>query len=90
MPDDNNEEQAIKPFSNLDLNEWYCFGIEHPKENSWVNLCMRSRTLGWKKVNVKMLERSLAQNVDASYLYLASFYLTDLDDDTKYLCFFDN
>ena len=89
MPEDNIQEEQ-KPFENLDLNEWYCFGIEHPKENSWTTIALKSRTLGWKAIDVKKLENSLRQNVDSSYLFLASFYLTNLDDDMKYLCFFDN
>lgn len=90
MPENMTDEEKANPFDNLDLNEWYCFGIEHPKKSSWAYICMKSRTLGWKAIDVKKLENSLRQNVDASYICLASFYLTNLDDDMKYLCFFDN
>ena len=58
MPEDNIQEEQ-KPFENLDLNEWYCFGIEHPKENSWITIALKSRTLGWKAIDVKKLENSL-------------------------------
>lgn len=35
-------EVQKKPFDNLDLNVWRCFGIQHPKSKSWVSLCVRS------------------------------------------------
>jgi len=84
------EESLKKPFENLDLNVWRCFGIEHPVDKSWVSLCIRSRTLGWEETNQEELQLSLKTNVDESYLRIATFFLTDLDDDMKYTCFFDN
>lgn len=53
------EKEKANPFENLDLNEWYCFGIEHPKKDSWAYICMKSRTLGWNAIDAKKLENSL-------------------------------
>lgn len=88
MPEDKENPQK---FQNLDLREAYCFGWEpKAKDKCWYNLSVKSRTLGWKSTDVKALEQSLKQNVDACYFYLASFYFTDVDSDVKYFCFFDN
>jgi len=82
------EQSAPDP---IDIRSIRCFGwAPHPKQNCWYDMSMTSRTFGWKNVDHDAIESSLAKNVDESYFSVVQVGIVDTDDDTKYLCRFDN
>ena len=93
--DENKEaEDAIedidKPFSGLDLRKALCFGYSYPREKGWKFLADQSENAGWKNIDVKQLESSLAKNVDQCYYRIAQFKLVNVDDDMAYSLWYDN
>ena len=87
-----NDEELVddEPFAGLDLRAAKCFGYSVPEEKCWKYIADQADNLGWSNVDVKQLERNLAKNVEQSYLTIAQFKLTDVDDDTNYTLSFDN
>ena len=84
------DEEEVKPFENLDLRSARCFGFQAPISTCWTALAKQADDLGWQQIDHEQLERSLAKDVDNSYFHIASFKLVNLDDDTKYVLWFDN
>ena len=92
-PTDSSEQDdnAPKPFAQLDLREASCFGWERdPKQKCWYNKCLHAKTVGWKNADVQGIQESLKNNVDACYFYLANFYFVDVEDEMRWHAFFDN
>ena len=87
-----NDEELVddEPFAGLDLRAAKCFGYSVPEEKCWKYIADQADNLGCSNVDVKQLERNLAKNVEQSYLTIAQFKLTDVDDDTNYTLSFDN
>lgn len=83
-------EKEITPFENLDLNKTLCFGYSFPMEKSWKSIAEFSIDQGWSNVDVQQLQKNLAKNIVNSYSRIAQFELTNLDDDMKYVLYFDN
>ena len=83
-------EEIDQPFSGLDLRKALCFGYSYPKENGWKFLADQSENVGWKNIDVKQLENSLAKNVDQCYYRIAQFKLVNVDDDMAYSLWYDN
>lgn len=106
MPEEENTEQtaeeALGPFSNLDLKQITVFGRGNNFKDvvgkktgetagpDWAELAEQSKTVGWKKINKEALERSLTEDVEACYFRLVSFNVVDLDDDTVWHASFLN
>ena len=92
--DDANATQAVeeisKPFSGLDLRAAHCFGYRVPKERCWTYIAKQAEDAGWNLVDAQQLEKSLAKDVEDSYLKIAEFKLTNVDDDMSYSLWFDN
>lgn len=86
---DTNEEQ-INEFDGLDLRGALCFGYSYPKADSWTNLAQIAIDKGWSLIDIKQLEDSLMHNVEACYYKIAQFKLENVNDDMKYLLWFDN
>ena len=79
-----------EPFAGLDLRAAKCFGYSVPEEKCWKFIADQADNLGWSNVDVKQLENNLAMNVEQSYLTIAQFKLTNVDDDMEYTLSFDN
>ena len=48
------DDNAPKPFAQLDLREASCFGWERdPKQKCWYNKCLHAKTVGWKNADVQ-------------------------------------
>lgn len=77
-------------FSGLALVKCSCFGYMYPKSSSWVNLSQAVDDKGWSNVNQKQIESSLMHNVEQCYYSIASFILSNANDDMKYRLWFDN
>jgi hypothetical protein len=105
MPEENTEqteEEALGPFSNLDLKQITVFGRGNNFKDvagkktgetagpDWAELAEQSKTVGWKKIDKESLERSLTEDVEACYFRLVSFNVVDLDDDTVWHASFLN
>lgn len=85
MPENDNIEDAKKPFDSLDLRGITLFG------GRWVELATQSKTLGWSRVVDKLaLEKSLARAVDSSYFRIVSFNAEDLDTEITWHASFLN
>lgn len=82
------EEDTKKPFENLDLKKIQVFGGKKPQ--SWTQLAEQSKTLGWKSIDKKTLEGSLARDVDASYFRMVVFTAEDLDTEITWQASFLN
>ena len=83
-------EDVDKPFSGLDLRAARCFGYRVPKEKCWECIAKQSEDVGWNLVDKEQLEKSLAKDVEDSYMKIAEFKLVDVDDDMAYSLWFDN
>lgn len=106
MPEEENTEQtaeeALGPFSNLDLKQITVFGRGNNFKDvagkktgetagpDWAELAEQSKTVGWKNIDREALERSLTEDVEACYFRLVSFNVVDLDDDTVWHASFLN
>lgn len=106
MPEEENteqtEEEALGPFSNLDLKQITVFGRGNNFKDvagkktgetagpDWAELAEQSKTVGWKNIDREALERSLTEDVEACYFRLVSFNVVDLDDDTVWHASFLN
>lgn len=83
-------EQVDQPFSGLDLRAAHCFGYSMPKESNWKSIAEQAEDIGWDNIDKEQLEKSLAKDVEKSYLRLAQFKLVDIDDSMAYSLCFDN
>ncbi len=79
-----------KPFAGLDARHIGCFGARGVQSKSWATIADQADDVGWKLVDTKQLEKSLAQDVDASYMKVAQATFVNVDDDMPYTCWFDN
>ena len=87
---DNEELMSNEPFAGLDLRYAKCFGYSVPEEKNWKYLADQADNLGWNNVDVKQLEKNLTKDVEQSYMKIAQFKLTNVDDETDYVLSFDN
>lgn len=87
---DNDDIMSDEPFAGLDLRYAKCFGYSVPEEKNWKYLADQADNLGWNNVDVKQLEKNLTQDVEKSYMKIAQFKLTNVDDETDYILSFDN
>lgn len=83
-------EDSLGVFANLDIRSAFCFGYSRPASRCWLCIAEQARDVGWKSVDVKELEASLAQDVDRSYMDIARFKVVNIDDDMEYEVKFDN
>ena len=83
-------EEPINEFDGLDLRSALCFGYSYPKADSWTNLAQIAIDKGWSLIDIKQLEDNLMHNVEACYYKIAQFKLENVNDDMKYLLWFDN
>ena len=74
---------------NFDLTFVECFGFTSPRAKSWTKLADRAFTDGGEQAK-KDLEKSLANNIEASYYRLVGVGVKDLDTDTEYFVSFNN
>ena len=74
---------------NFDLTFVECFGFTSPRAKSWTKLADRAFTDGGAQAK-KDLEKSLANNIEASYYRLVGVGVKDLDTDTEYFVSFNN
>lgn len=74
---------------NFDLTFVECFGFTSPRAKSWTKLADRAFTEGGAQAK-KDLEKSLANNIEASYYRLVGVGVKDLDTDTEYFVSFNN
>lgn len=74
---------------NFDLTFVECFGFTSPRAKSWTKLADRAFTDGGEQAK-KDLEKSLANNIEASYYRLVGIGVKDLDTDTEYFVSFVN
>ena len=68
----------------------FCFGYDKNPNRDWVDIAKASIEKGWKHVDVGAIESSLTENVEQSYSYLASFWVSDPATDTKWVVRFNN
>ena len=88
--EENAEAKTNDEFSGLSLVKATCFGYSHPKSKSWVNLSNAIIDKGWNTINTSDLESNLMHNVERSYYAIATFILSNANDDMKYKLWFDN
>ncbi len=84
MPENDNTEEAKKPFANLDLKGIQIFG------GRWIELATQGKTLGWNGIDKIALEKNLARAVDSSYFRIVSFNVEDLDTEITWHASFLN
>lgn len=75
---------------NIDPKNIACFGFTLPKKDSWYYLLHPVATQGWQSIDEEQFEKSLNDNVIASYQNMVSMSFKDLDTDFDYLVGFDN
>lgn len=83
-------DEPVNEFDGLDLRGALCFGYNYPKSSSWTNLAEIAVDKGWNNIDVKQLETNLMHNVEACYYKIAQFKFENVNDDMKYLLWFDN
>lgn len=83
-------DEIDKPFSGLDLRGAYCFGLSSSSKQGWKAIADQIEDVGKKLVDIQQLEKSLAQDVEKSYFYIAQFKLVNVDDEMSYSLKFDN
>lgn len=79
-----------KPFSGLDLRRAHCFGLSSSSRQGWKAIADQIEDVGKSLVDIPQLEKSLAQDVEKSYFYIAQFKLVNVDDGMSYSLKFDN
>lgn len=87
---EDSSEDSLGVFANLDIRSAFCFGYSRPASRCWLCIAEQARDVGWKSVDVKELEASLAQDVDRSYMAIARLKVANIDDDMEYEVKFDN
>ena len=75
---------------NLEVKKIEVFGWTSPKKDNWWYIVNPSVSKGWKSIDAKKAERSLAANVQTCYKTLFTADFEDLDDGIRYTAFFDN
>lgn len=93
QPEDSADDEDLmsdEPFVGLDLRYAKCFGYSVPEQKNWKFLADQADDLGWKNIDFKQLEKNLTKDVEASYMNIAYFKLTNVDDETDYVLSFDN
>ena len=78
------------PFAGLDLRKAHCFGFQMPEKSCWKSLADQADDIGWELIDKRMLEKSLTRDVEDSYMKIAQFKLTNVDDGMSYDVWFDN
>lgn len=73
---------------NLDITNVACFGFTTPANACWTKI--GAVASAWNEASKKMVEKSLAGDIETSYYRLASVNLKDLDSDTEYYVSFIN
>ena len=86
----NTVDEIDQKFSGLDLRAAHCFGYRVPKEKCWTYIADQSEDIGKDLVDFEQLEKSLAKDVDESYLKIAEFKFVNVDDGMAYYLWFDN
>lgn len=93
QPEDSTDDEELisdEPFAGLDLRYAKCFGYSVPEQKNWKFLADQADDLGWKNIDFKQLEKNLTKDVEQSYMNIAYFKLTNVDDETDYILSFDN
>ena len=87
---DDVDEQTLsdEPFAGLDLRAARCFGST-PGQN-WKDLADQAEDVGYAHIDKEQLEKSLAKDVEKSYIKIAQFKLENVDDSMSYSLYFDN
>lgn len=75
---------------NLSIKKIDCFGWSQPLAKNWTSIANSSISRGWKSIDKKALESTLAADVIKSYSRLFESEFEDLDDSIHYTVFFDN
>ena len=75
---------------NLNIKRIYCFGWSQPLNKNWTSIANSSINKGWKAIDKKALESTLAADVLRSYSRLFESEFEDLDDSIHYTVYFDN
>ena len=83
-------EEASGQFDNLDLRKKRCFGCSSPKDTCWLALAKQAVDNGWESIDAAALEKSLAKDVDKSYMCLAKYRFVNVNDNMAYVVRFDN
>lgn len=78
------------PFDQLVLERFRVFGITAVKGGSWSDMVETAMSDGWRSVNLRAFQESLARNVDGCYRRIAAFRFRNADDDLEYDVWFDN
>ena len=86
--DVDDETLSDEPFAGLDLRAARCFG-SIPGQN-WKELADQAEDVGYGLIDKEKLEKSLAKDVEKSYLKIAQFKLENVDDGMSYSLYFDN
>lgn len=81
---------APNPFDQLVLERFRVFGITAAKGGSWSDMAEIAMSDGWRSVNLRAFQESLARNVDRCYRRIAAFRFRNADDDLEYDVWFDN
>ena len=83
-------DQVDEPFSGLDLRKARCFGYSVPQQNNWLYNAHQADDVGWPNIDKEALEKNLTKDVEKSYMSIAQYKLTNIDDETAYDLWFDN
>lgn len=84
------DSAAPNPFDQLVLERFRVFGITAAKGGSWSDMAETAMSDGWRSVNLRAFQESLARNVDGCYRRIAAFRFRNADDDLEYDVWFDN
>ena len=86
--DIDDQTMSNEPFAGLDLRSARCFGST--SRQNWKLTADQVEDVGQQLIDKDELEKSLTQDVEASYFYIAQFKLVNVDDDMAYSLRFDN
>lgn len=84
------DNAAPNPFDQLVLERFRVFGITAAKGGSWSDMAEIAMSDGWRSVNIRAFQESLARNVNGCYRRIAAFRFRNADDDLEYDVWFDN